>query len=118
MEINHFPTWLPTALPPPKPPGSPWHLSLDHQGQRGPHWPPRVAPHMGRSAPLAQHTGPRSQGLVSGLHPFFPSQGLHVLLFEPGPPQNAQGLPPRGAPPSASLPTGPASGLQAVLSPL
>ena len=35
--VNHFPTWPPAALPPPKTPGSPWHLSLDHQGWRGPH---------------------------------------------------------------------------------
>ena len=35
--VNHFPAWPPAALPPPKLPGSPWHLSLDHQGWRGPH---------------------------------------------------------------------------------
>lgn len=35
--VNHFPTWPPAALPPPKMPGSPWHLSLDHQGWSGPH---------------------------------------------------------------------------------
>lgn len=61
-----------------------------------------MAPCVGRPAPLGQHTGPGSEGLVSGLHPLFPSQGPHDLPFEPGPPRNALGQP--LCPPLLTLP--------------
>lgn len=49
--------------------------------------------------------------------PSSPPQGFTRLLFEPGPHRMPRASLPVGAPPSASLPTGPASGLQAILSP-
>ena len=61
-----------------------------------------MAPCVGRPAPLGQHTGPGSEGLVSGLHPLFPSQGPHDLPFEPGPPRTALGQP--LCPPLLTLP--------------